>query len=34
MLVPYAAWVTFASILNWKIVQLNPDKIALAIPPI
>lgn len=24
LLVPYIAWVTFAGILNWKIVQLNP----------
>ncbi|MDX2264171.1 MAG: TspO/MBR family protein [Hyphomicrobiales bacterium] len=31
LLVPYAAWVTFASILNWKIVELNPDKIAAAL---
>jgi tryptophan-rich sensory protein len=23
LLVPYLAWVSFASILNWKIVQLN-----------
>lgn len=23
LLVPYLAWVTFASVLNWKIVQLN-----------
>ncbi|MBC8049830.1 MAG: tryptophan-rich sensory protein [Chitinophagales bacterium] len=34
LLVPYAAWISFASILNWKIVQLNPNKIALATPPI
>ena len=24
LLVPYISWVTFAAILNYKIVQLNP----------
>ena len=24
MIVPYLAWVSFAAILNWKIVELNP----------
>jgi benzodiazapine receptor len=23
LLIPYLAWVSFASVLNWKIVQLN-----------
>lgn len=25
MLVPYIAWVSFAALLNWKIVRLNPS---------
>ena len=25
LLVPYLAWVLFASVLNWQFLQLNPD---------
>ena len=25
MLVPYLAWILFASVLNWQFLQLNPD---------
>lgn len=25
MLLPYLAWVVFASVLNWQFLQLNPD---------
>lgn len=25
LMVPYLVWVTFAGVLNWRILQLNPD---------
>lgn len=29
LLVPYLAWVCFASVLNWQFLQLNPDASAI-----
>jgi benzodiazapine receptor len=34
LLVPYLAWVLFAIVLNWQILQLNPDAQVQPAPPV
>lgn len=34
LMVPYLAWVLFASVLNWQILQMNPDADGQEAPPV